>query len=339
MSAKSHKTMIGLFVLGAAFLAVGALAAFGSGMFFTKKYPIIMYFEGSVSGLDVGSPVVFRGVPVGLVKTISIEADPSGLSFSIPVVAEITGSTVNLRLTGKDTNGRTLLAARDQTPEELMKALIEKGLRAQLVTQSFVTGQLAVALDILPDTAPRLSGHDKNDIMEVPTIPSEFEELTRTLKTLPLKELVDRLIGAVEGVERLITAPEMAGIPSKLDKALTSGTLLLDDVRGRVDGLAGNLDKAVREFADLAGNLDQRSEKLAASARKSLESLDLALNEGRATLGKFQKVVNPDSPSVAELNKALGEMAQAARAIRSLADYIERHPEALIQGKGVPPRR
>lgn len=328
MSAKSTKTLIGLFVLGAAFLAVGALAAFGSGMFFTQKLTAIMFFDGSVSGLEVGSPVIFRGVPIGSVKEVRIEADATGLSFSIPVVVEIVGGKVNI----KNKAGDTLLQALNQSPKELIKDLIGRGLRAQLVTQSFVTGQLAVSLDMRPDTPVTLRGADEG--IEIPTIPSEFEKLTQTLKSLPLEELVAHLLSAVNGVERLVNAPETARIPAKIDTALTSGTQLVDDLRGRMDGLAKSLDQAVKSYSELAVNLDQRTDRLAASTRKTLDSLDSAVADGRNALTKFQKVVSPDSITVVELNKALAELAQAARSIRSLADYLERHPEALIQGKG-----
>ncbi|WP_243358560.1 MlaD family protein [Fundidesulfovibrio terrae] len=331
MSAKSNKTMIGLFVLGAALLAVAAMAAFGSGMFFTKKMTAIMFFDGSVSGLEVGSPVIFRGVPLGSVKDVRIEADPTGLKFAIPVVVEIVGGKVNLQKAGA-AEGETLLEARKQSPKALVQALIDKGLRAQLVTQSFVTGQLAVSLDMRPDTPVRL--HGDGDDLEIPTIPSEFEKLTQTLKSLPLEELVAHLLSAVNGVERLVNSPETAKIPAKIDTALTSGTQLVDDLRGRVDGLAKNLEQAVRSYNELAVNLDQRTDKLTASTRKTLDSLDGAVADGKSALTKFQKVVSPDAATVVELNRALAEIAQAAKAIRGLADYLERHPEALIQGKG-----
>ena len=58
--------------------------------------------------------------------------------------------------------------------------------------------------------------------------------------------------------------------------------------------------------------------------------------DSRAAIGKFQKIVNSDSPTVTDLNRALAEIANAARSIRELANFLERHPEALIQGKGGP---
>lgn len=337
MSQTSNKTLIGLFVLGAAALLVIALAVFSSGMFFTKQFECVLYFDSSVSGLEVGSPVLFRGVPVGSVKEISIRTDPNSLKFSIPVLVELTGGKVSVGSMGKLKEGETLLGVKKMDPEELIKALIEKGLRAQLVTQSFVTGQLAISLDLLPDKPLRLRGDGSTP--EIPTIPSQFEEVTQTLKSLPLKELVSRLSNAVAGIDALVNSPQAAQIPARLDSTLEAATNLLNDTRGKISTLSKNLDVAVQRYSDLAGNLDQRSDKLSASARKSLEALDQSLAEGRQALGKFQKVVNPDSPSVVQLNKALAEIAQAAKSIHALADYLERHPEALIQGKGAPGRR
>lgn len=330
MSAKSSPALIGVFTLGAVALAVGILAVLGAG-FFTKKVPVIMYFDGSVTGLDVGSPLIFRGVPVGTVREIRIVADPKSLTLTIPVKAEIRGGKVTTDEAGDPEDRKTLLMESGMTPEQLIQALIKKGLRAQLVSENLLTGQLAVYLDLLPDAPARLRGRG-NDV-EIPTISSEFEELSKSLKSLPLKELASHLLSAVEGVERLVNSPEATRIPGKMDTALTSGMQLLDDLRLKTDTLTRNLNEAVSHYRDLAGNLDQRTDKLIASARKSLDSLDGALVDGKTALSRFQKVVHPDSPSVVELNKALAEVAQAAKAIRSLADYLERHPEAFIQGK------
>ena len=66
MSKPASKTLIGVFVIGAIALAVLAVVVFGSGRFFSEKMPLVMYFEGSVAGLNIGSPVMFRGVKVGI---------------------------------------------------------------------------------------------------------------------------------------------------------------------------------------------------------------------------------------------------------------------------------
>jgi len=334
MSGKANKTMIGLFVLGAVALALGAIVALGSGMFFSHKYRCIMFFPNSVSGLEVGAPVVFRGVPIGAVKEISIEADASRLHFYIPVVVEILGSKIKLAPTQTGKAEENLAQARKETPGDLLTQLIDKGLRAQLVTQSFVTGQLAVSLDLMPDTPVRLVGNAA--LPEIPTVPSTFEKLTETIKQLPLQELVDRLIGAITGVEKLVNSPELARMPGKIDSVLTTGNELLSEVRSKVGPLARNLDDAVQSYTELAKHLDRRTEGISASTTKTLDSFDATLKDSRVAIGKFQKIISSDSPTVADLNRALAEIANAARSIRELASYLERHPEALIQGKGGP---
>jgi len=334
MSANANKTLIGLFVLGALALGLGAIVALGSGTLLTKKIRCIMFFPNSVSGLEVGSPVLFRGVPLGTVKGIRILADPEHLSFSIPVVVEILGGRVELSGPGQKTTAETLLEARKTSPEALIHLLVRKGLRAQLVTQSFVTGQLAIALDLMPDTPERLVG--MSDLVEIPTVPSTLEKLTKTIEKLPLQELVNRLISAITGIEELVNSPQSKRMPAKLDTALDSIAAMLQDIKSKVNPLAQDLSQTLENYSVLAKNIDRRADGLSASAITTMGSLGATLKEARGGLGNFQKIVNPDSPTVTDLNRALGEIARAARAIRELADFLERHPEALIQGKGGP---
>lgn len=336
MSAPVNKTVLGAFVLGALALAVAAVVALGSGLLFTPKYECIMFFENSVSGLEVGAPVVFRGVPIGSVKEISIDADLAHLHFYIPVVVEILGGKVKLSVPNSQGTDESLMEARRENEDNLLKNLIDKGLRAQLITQSFVTGQLAVSLDLMPDTPVRLVG--KSSLPEIPTVPSTFEKLTQTLKHLPLEELVTQLIEAVTGIKNLVNSPELTKLPGKIDTVLNNGSEMLNELRGKIDPLAERIDQAAQSFTDLAKHLDHRTEGLTSSADKTLLTLDATLKEGKAAIAKFQKVVNSDSPTITDLNRALAEVAGAARSLRELADYLERHPEALLQGKGGPRR-
>ncbi|QLA15996.1 MlaD family protein [Desulfolutivibrio sulfoxidireducens] len=332
MATKTKKSMIGAFVLGAVALGVGAVIVFGSGMFFTTKYAFIMFFENSVSGLQVGAPVLFRGVPIGMVTDISIDANTESLHFYIPVKVEIESGKVRVTVDRKAQKEQTLLEARKEPPEAFLGKLIERGLRAQLVTQSFVTGQLAVALDIMPDTQARLVGD--SPLPEIPTVPSTFEKLTQTLTRLPLETLVDRLTAAVEGIDRLINSPQIQALPAKMDTTLAVGTDLLRDIQGKIGPLAANLDEAVKSYAELAKGLDTRTAGLSTAAGKTLANLDATLKEGSAALGSIQKLTRSDSPTVTDLQGTLREISAAARSLRALADYLERHPEALIQGKG-----
>ena len=135
MSKSANKKLIGVFVIVAIGLIVGAILILGSGRFFRHYPKYVMYFEGSVQGLSIGSPVVFRGVKVGSVTDIAMDFNPSDLSILIPVYVE-----------GKaDTSSRGILKGdRTALQEEVVQALIRKGLRAQLEMQSIVTDQMYV---------------------------------------------------------------------------------------------------------------------------------------------------------------------------------------------------
>ena len=89
MSKPANKKAIGAFVVVGLALAVGAIVVFGSGKFFTKQDSYVAFFKGSVKGLRVGAPVVFRGVTVGEVVEMMILADRRDRTFEIPVIIEV----------------------------------------------------------------------------------------------------------------------------------------------------------------------------------------------------------------------------------------------------------
>ena len=336
MTGNPKKLMIGAFALGALILALGAIIAFGPGLLFTQTLRCIMFFPNSVSGLRVGSPVLFRGVPLGSVKEISIEADAARLHFSIPVVVELLGGKVQLNMSQAEDSSETLYEARKVSPETLLRQLIAKGLRAQLVTMSFVTGQLAVSLELLPDAPQRLVGN--TDLVEIPTVASTFEKLEKTISQLPLQELVDRLINAITGIEHLVNSPEMTRVPASVDATLDAASTSVEEIRRKVGPLADDLDRSLADYTALAGHLEERVDNLAGKAAKTFGSLDARLKEARNALGNFQKVLNADSPTIAELNRALRELAKVANTIREYTELLQRRPEALIKGKGAPGR-
>jgi len=146
MSKTASKTAIGAFVLCAIALVIVAVIVFGSGKYFKKALLYQIYFEGSVQGLVEGAPVLFRGVQIGTVTNISLQLIPATVDFRIPVIIEIYPERAKR------------LGPPPKVPGELFAPMIKKGLRAQLITQSMITGQLAVALDFFPEDARLFSG-------------------------------------------------------------------------------------------------------------------------------------------------------------------------------------
>ena len=131
MSERANPTLIGAFLLGAIALVVAGLMVFGGGRFFTETVTYVAYFPETISGLNDGAPVNFRGVKVGTVRRIEVQLDAQDLSVKIPVY---------LRL-----ERRRIREIGGTIPEiNFIPELIERGLRAQLQLQSIVTGQLSI---------------------------------------------------------------------------------------------------------------------------------------------------------------------------------------------------
>lgn len=142
MSRRANPKLIGGFVIGAVALMVVAALVFGTFTFFQNTRRFVVFFEGSVEGLTVGSPVLFRGVPIGTVTQVTIRYNREKNDLSIPVIVEINSGVIE----GWDPD--------ESGPFNTTRyrKLLDKGLRARLESTSLVTGQKAVQLEFFPGT-------------------------------------------------------------------------------------------------------------------------------------------------------------------------------------------
>lgn len=319
MRPRPNPTLIGAFVLGALFLAVGGLLVLGSGGFFRKTATYVMYFDGNMGGLLVGAPVTFRGVRIGEVKRVSVDFSPDDLSLHIPVFVEVDPSLIHA----------TSAIAGPVAYDDIVQRLVDRGLRAKLKLQSLVTGQMGVDLDFYPDKpARRLNG--AGNPTELPTIPSDIEELERTLEKLPIETMIAKATSALEGIERVINGEKTANALAALAASMTHLERLAASLNERLPSMmdeAGATLVSVRRLADDA-------DRMAAQLEKAAQSGDAAMRQATTTLATYNGVVAKDSPLGHELHETLAELRSAARSIRVMADYLETHPEALIRGKG-----
>jgi paraquat-inducible protein B len=307
MSKQPNKTLIGAFLMGAVVLLVAGVLIFGGGKFFTKVSNYVLYFDGSVKGLNIGSPVIFKGVKIGSVTDIKVRLEGKELSnIRTPVFIEIEPD----RISKSSADPELVDFMEKARTGKVMEILITRGMRAQLETQSLVTGQLAIALDFHPDTPISLVGGDPK-YLEIPTIPSTMEALTETIKDLPLEELVDRILKLVKNADSVVNSPDLKGSISALHEALKSANKLVQNVDGKVGPLISSIDKTA----------------VAAQA---------ALKEAKESLDLTENVLAEDSPALTELTNALRDISAAARSLSALTDYLQRHPESLLRGKGGP---
>ena len=312
MAKQANKTLIGAFVVGAVILAVVGVMIFSSGQFLAQKTYYVLYFEGNMGGLDIGAPVNFRGVKIGAVTNILVRFEGEDVSeIRIPIFVEIDPGRVTESPEFRTTKlYRTWQERRKEMVEtgELMQLLIDNGLKAQLVTQSLVTGKLSIQFDFHPDKPIKLVGGD-DQYREIPTIPSKMDEITKTIEEIPFKELVDKAMNTIEGIDQLVNSPELQNSIANLDKALKSINRLVNTIDGEVGPLASGIQGALKEAS---ATLEQ--------AGKTLEEAEDEISQG--------------SPLRYELSTALQEISTTARSLRILIDYLQRHPESLLRGKG-----
>jgi paraquat-inducible protein B len=326
MSKPASKTLIGVFVIVALGLVIGAILILGSGRFFRHYPKYVMYFESSVKGLSIGSPVVFRGVKVGSVTDISMDFNPSDLSILIPVYVEFGEETVNMSKLDILDGNRTAMQ------DEFTQALIKKGLRAQLEMQSVVTGQLLIALEFHPATKADFTGRDKR-YAEIPTIPTQFQQFTKRLENVPIEEILQELRATLSGIHKMVNSPEAANLITSGSKGVEEARLLIHHIDGQMRPLAGSANKAVQQIKNLVENMNNELIPLAASIKNLADETGVTLRKSQAAIETMDSAVGDDSALAYQLPKTLKELEGAARSIRLLSNELRQHPEAFVWGK------
>ena len=331
MSKQANKKAIGAFVLAALALAVAAIVIFGSGKFFVKKYQFVAFFQGSVKGLRIGAPVVFRGVKIGEVTKMMIYADRAKGSFEIPVILEIEED--NVRSIGPEVKDR----------KQYTQDLIKSGLRVQLQMQSLVTGQLMINIDFHPDTPIRLVGTQKIDIVrgvtELPTIQTPMQKLGKTLEDIPIGEIVKSVDKSLKAIEALVTSEDLTKSLQYFKQAVKDIRDLARHVDEKIDPLSADLDQTLKDAQTLLRNVDSHVDPLAVRIKNASDAARQAVKEVESAFANIAALTAKGSEERKQIDRTLKEFQAAARSIRLWAEYLERHPEALIRGKGKSKRR
>ncbi len=331
----------------------------GTGQCSDERVVVVTVFQGSVTGLQVGSPVEFRGVPVGTVTSIKALYDPEKTSFKIPVYMSLNRDSV--------TDIRS--DERAPSPEEEIKKMIEAGLRARLDIRSLITGTKFVALDFRPDTPAILAGIE-GDVPEIPSTASPLDKVTSLFDKLDVDALAGKAVLTMDGISALVNSPILASTIENLDNTARNANELvlqlqadtrklsqtaiatleqtrqtvaavetalattLSDVSRlsnstdeRLARVAEKLDTALSAVQTLATNLDQQTQPLSDSAKATMDQATLTLRAAESLIGE-------DSNTRYNLDAMLEELATAARSVRLMADYLERNPDALLKGRG-----
>jgi paraquat-inducible protein B len=346
MSAQPNPLRIGGFVIGAVALILGGVVAFGSADFFKRRVEFVAYFPGSVTGLREGAAVAFRGVPIGTVTRITARYDPADMSVQIPVYFELVEGSF-------DVAGDLDIA----DAEAEVRKLIDAGLRAQLVPQSFVTGQLYVQLAIRPNTPADFRRAGDGDIVEVPTLPSTIDVLDAQLRSLfgtgdggGLDEVVgklDRLVSAenVDAVGRILT--NLEAFTDTVGERQRDIAALVRDGRAAVQGidaavgdaqsLMEDARAAVQEIGTIAADLQDADTGLptvvagardaAGSLARMADQINAAVAENRPGLRDFSEDTLP------AIDGLVLDLEQLAQRLNRVAEQLERDPPGFFFGR------
>ena len=354
MAKQANKTAVGLFVVGAIVLFVIALIIFGGGKFFRETNRYVAFFEGSVKGLSVGAPVMFRGVRIGKVDDFQVYYDVKDEKFKIPVLITLYPDKVH----GVGIEEEFTEIENERLWQEMLKG----GFRAELQMQSFVTGQLVVQLDFYPNAPLKLYGIEEfdlpKDVKEIPTIQSGLQQLTKKIEQIPLGEIVENVSSAIKGINKLINSPETAQtlhyvkqatkdardllrrinekvdpLFAQMDQTLKDSQALLNNVNQQVDPLAASLTQTADDASKLLNNVNSRIEPVQADWAETTKELRAALNAAEGALVSIDNMVDENSEFRYQFEAFLSEITLMARSLRAFADYLERNPDALLRGK------
>lgn len=265
---------------------------------YTRRTMFLVDFEGSARGLQPGAPVEVRGIRVGSVADVRLAYSESASSLLVRTLIGIEPERV--QAVNADTG--------EESPPASVEEMVRRGLRAQLRTGNLLTGELLVDLDFVPGAGDG-EMHRIGEYQVIPSVPTQLETIqasaTAVLEkfaALPIDELVASLTNTTKAVEAAVASPE------------TEATL-------------ASLRTTLIEVGRAVG-------PLVTSLQGSATAANQTLRQANETLLSVQRTIGPDAPLQADVRGLVRELESAARSVRAFADYLERHPEALLRGKG-----
>ncbi len=254
----------------------------------------VMYFDGSIRGLNKGSAVEFRGIEVGKVLDIDVRLDHETLEVKTPVLVELHPETI-------------IPTDEDRSTMEVVDAWFARGLRAQLSTSNLLTGQLFIDL-AFHENVPDFETEIDEKVTVFPTVPAAFDRLAQSatdlfeeISQLPLKEIADDLQATIRSLNGALDPNQAGNVANNLNSTLKN-----------VDRLSASLNKSIPNLAN---------------------QIDRSLRKLNATLDETGNIVSEDSQLIYEFRDLLRSMSDAAKSVDSLTKFLERNPDSLIYGK------
>ena len=341
MAKKISSTMIGAFVLCALAIFIWILFLLGGKSLFSRTVIYHMYFDKSVKGLNLGAPVMFRGVRIGEVTDIrlqpySLEGDDL-ISWPIQITVELTTNSINADYDADAERWSPLAQARakalsisqaeDRMNEWFLRLVRDYGMRAQLQSLSLVTGQLYIELNFFEDSV--VNGQILADLERhiLPTRVSAFERFFMSLSKKEFGEQMDSMQLVLAIISDFVKRGDaekvlknIVEISENTRKLSSSANLFLVPAIGTLSGV---LEKADRVITGVEARLPQL-----------LEGADASMTTWNDTLlrlsGKLEAVMNDTQQLVQHLDRTITlEEGPAAELVTKLSGTLDGLDQAL----------
>ena len=315
-----HPVIVGLFLLTMIALIVGLTLFVGQGKLSgNNRERFVVVYDTSIMGLNVGAPVTLRGVKIGEV------ADIKAKLYNNP---HIVLNTVYI-----DVYPDTLVYADQARVEDIqLDELFDMGLGIKLKSQSLLTGLLYMEVDFYHDQAPRQFGVP-TPFPQLPTVPSDFEALTRDFQDMNLPELMSDLRSLSRNLHKMTDTEAFMKLPGEFLQAMKSFEVMavqmgdsMTDMRNEFVGMARGMEEMSQVIASSFPETNANLNHMLEGMTRSLESL-------RVTIDLLNDTVAPGSPLMYQLERSARDVSQSARAIKGLAEMLEEQPGALVSGK------
>ena len=325
MSARTHTRAVGAFVLGAIALVLAAILALSSGNWLARRDRFAVYFPGSVRGLDKGNPVTFRGVKVGKVHDVKaiLTGRPEAL-VQIEVVIEVQGSVVEIP------EGQSVppAFASSASAADFARGLIERGIRARLISASLLTGQKYIDLDFLPKEPARFAGL-RPRYPELPTTPTSLEKLSdradmffAKLAELPVDQMLEDVRKALQAAREVLESRDLRDTFAAASRSAR-----------KAESTLAQMERTFHTADETLGALGSETGPTADEARQTLRAFRETAARAEESLDALKATLHGHDDTRLTATRALEELTHTLQTLRNLVDYLQTHPEAVVLGK------
>jgi paraquat-inducible protein B len=262
-------------------------------------------------------------VRIGAVQSILLQYDSQTHTAYIPVTVQLEPD--RMRVSGPAGVTRMTVDLSD---------LVKQGLRAELVTQSFVTGQLQIDLDFDPST-PATLHPSVTALPEIPTRLSTVQRVQAELSHLPLADLVSNANATLKSLRQLSDRlnSDVPGLVTNLQNTAQESSRTVATATTAITALQKRLDDTLTRATQLIATGDRQLSARGADLHTLLISTNQAVRQASAALNEVRSLTSPRGETRANLDSTLRDLASAAASLRGFASDVERNPQLLLTGR------